>query len=121
MFYFKYFKLTLNQLIDYKQTQLYKKPKTIKKSCQQSELKRQNINSDVEDSNLGDVVFILLNIKLNLYFKLVKTLVWQLTPKVFYLILIIVTELLFYYKNKANEINIKTPSLIFAVENNRVF
>ena len=57
MFYFKYFKLTLNQLIDYKQTQLYKKPKTIKKSCWQSELKRQTINSEVEDSNLGDIVF----------------------------------------------------------------
>ena len=35
--------------------------------------------------------------------------------------LIIVTELLFYYKNKANKIDNKTPSLIFAVEKNRVF
>ena len=34
---------------------------------------------------------------------------------------IIVAELLFYYKNKANKIDIKTPSLIFVVEKNRVF
>ena len=34
-----------------------RKPRTIKNSCSQSELKRQTINLDVENSNLGDVVF----------------------------------------------------------------
>ena len=34
-----------------------RKPRTIKKSCWQSELKRQTINLDVKNSSLSDVAF----------------------------------------------------------------